>query len=212
MSRDPRLGSTQTWWTNEIAFTFLFFLNLLNYIDRGIIPGASEEFSAFVSDSLDTNTPDLYVGLLQSAFIVGFSLAAICFGHVIHFVSPFKMVGVGLVVWILAAALSGFARQAGSYQLLCAARMLSGVGEAGFQCVAPPFILDLGGGECRKVDCVFLHGDSVRDCDGIPVGGFICSIVVDVVRCVLAGVVVDESFCIGLLFLALYVASGAIAN
>lgn len=170
MSRDPRLGTTQTWWTNEIAFTFLFFLNLLNYIDRGIIPGASEEFSAFVSDSLDTTTPDLYVGLLQSAFIVGFSLAAVCFGHVVHSVPPFKMVGVGLVIWILATALSGLARQAGSYQLLCAARMLSGVGEAGFQCVAPPFILDLGGRSGGRWIAVFYTAIPLGTAMGYPWG------------------------------------------
>ncbi|EKU20821.1 major facilitator superfamily, partial [Nannochloropsis gaditana CCMP526] len=170
MSRDPRLGSTQAWWTNELAFTFLFFLNLLNYIDRGIIPGAAEEFSDFVAHSLGTSSPDLFVGLLQSAFIVGFSLAAIVFGHVIHYVAPFKMVGVGLVIWIIATALSGLAHHVASYYLLCIARMLSGVGEAGFQCVAPPFILDLGGDSGGRWVAVFYTAIPLGTAIGYPWG------------------------------------------
>jgi hypothetical protein len=43
--------------------------------------------------SLGTDSPDLFLGLLQSAFIVGFSLAALVFGHAIHYCRPFRMVG-----------------------------------------------------------------------------------------------------------------------
>ena len=55
------------------------------------------------------------------------------------------MVGVGLCIWVLATFLSGIAHRVDKYEFLFVARMLSGVGEASFQCVAPPFISDLGG-------------------------------------------------------------------
>lgn len=39
---DERLGSK--WCCVPLAITFLFFINVLNYIDRGIVPGSSKEF------------------------------------------------------------------------------------------------------------------------------------------------------------------------
>ncbi len=127
-SRDPRLGKTQPWWTVQGAFLFLTVINLINYVDRGIVPGAAAEFSDFVRSSLQTSSPDIFVGLLQSAFIVGFSLAALVFGHAIHYFPPFKMMGIGLCVWVVATVLCGAARDTGSYAFLFVARMLSGVG------------------------------------------------------------------------------------
>ena len=55
------------------------------------------------------------------------------------------MCGRGLIVWISAAVIAGLARTTRSYSLLLLARMLSGVGEAGFVTVGGPFIQDAGG-------------------------------------------------------------------
>ena len=65
------------------------------------------------------------------------------------------MCGRGLIVWIFAAVVAGFARSTQSYSLLLLARMLSGVGEAGFVTVGGPFIQDAGGvglGSVKKPD------------------------------------------------------------
>ena len=56
-------------------------LNTLNYVDRGIIPGASEEFEAFICESRDLGAhgcrhASTFLGLLQSVFIAGFSVAS----------------------------------------------------------------------------------------------------------------------------------------
>ena len=72
-------------------------------------------------------------GLLQSAFIGGYAISAMGFGNLVHRFRPFPLMGVGLAGWALASALAGLARQLGSYRLLLAARVLSGVGEAAFQ-------------------------------------------------------------------------------
>lgn len=56
---------------HETLFVLLSVVNLINYIDRGIIPGAYNEFNSFVADTIDTDRPSLFLGLLQSSFIVG---------------------------------------------------------------------------------------------------------------------------------------------
>ena len=122
------------------VFVIMFFVNLLNYCDRGIIPGSTNEFSQFVQNTLKTETPDVYIGILQSAFIVGFAIASIAFGHLVHFYSPFFLCGVGMSIWCVAVVSSGLAVQFNSYTLLVLARCLSGVGESSMQCSIPPWI------------------------------------------------------------------------
>lgn len=124
----------------ELYIILLSLFNFMNYVDRGIIPGAADEFTSFINDNVDTNTPSVYIGLLQSAFIVGFCLASPIFGNLVHHHGPFFLVGVGLSVWVVAVALSGVAFYAKSFTLLVFARVLSGVGESSFQCCAPPWI------------------------------------------------------------------------
>ena len=91
----------------RIYFVVLTIINLLNYLDRGIIPGSTNEFSSFIQDDLDTDTPSFYLGLLQSAFIIGFSVAIVLFSNLLHFYSPFFLCGIGLSIWILAVICSG---------------------------------------------------------------------------------------------------------
>ena len=91
-------------------------LNTLNYVDRGIIPGASEEFEAFICEcSRDLGAhgcrhASTFLGLLQSVFIAGFSVASVVASNLLHRVSPFVVVGGGLVVWCCAVLLSAAAR------------------------------------------------------------------------------------------------------
>ncbi len=36
-----------------------------------VIPGGSEEFNAFIEHSMETDRPDVFLGILQSGFILG---------------------------------------------------------------------------------------------------------------------------------------------
>ena len=126
--------------TPEFYFILLSGINLFNYVDRGIIPGASEEFSDFITDNMDTSHPSLFIGLLQSAFIVGFCVASPIFATLVHQYGPFHLVAIGIAIWIGAVILSGFAYHTNSYELLVVGRIFSGVGEASFQCCIPPWI------------------------------------------------------------------------
>jgi len=122
------------------VFIVLFVLNLLQYIDRGIIPGSTNQFSALVVSSLRTDSPDVYIGLLQSSFIIGFATASLIFARLVHYYSPFFLALVGMSIWCVAVLASGIAVALDSYVLLILARCLSGVGESSLQCSIPPWI------------------------------------------------------------------------
>jgi MFS family permease len=124
----------------KFLFGVMTFVNLLNFMDRGIIPGATNEFNTFIQKDLDTETPDVYLGLLQSSFVVGFVVGSLIFGHMIHHYGRFYLTGVGLSVWTVAVVLSGCSYFTGSYTFLVFSRMLSGFGEASLQCTVPPYI------------------------------------------------------------------------
>ena len=136
------MGTSCTKWLYQpkTICIILTLVNLLNYTDRGIVPGSTNEFDRFISKNLGTSQPDVYLGLLQSAFIVGFCIASIACGHAVHYYPPFFLCGVGLSVWCVAVLFSGISFYFESYTFLLIARMLSGCGEASFQCSVPPWI------------------------------------------------------------------------
>lgn len=115
-----------------------FIINLLNYVERSIIPGSVVEIEEFVSRIIG-HDPATYVGMLQSAFILGFSVACVVFGFFVSLQSPFSVICIGLGVWTIATIMSGCAW---NYVSLFIARLFSGVGEAAFQIVVPAFIDD----------------------------------------------------------------------
>jgi MFS family permease len=120
----------------------LCLVNLLNYIDRGIIPGAPQSFRHFITSSLGVAVTDqsVYFGLLSSAFIIGHSVLSIVFGYFALTHRPFRIIALGTSIWIVAIVICAVSEHVNSYALLIVGRVLSGAGEASFQCVAPPFI------------------------------------------------------------------------
>ena len=133
------------------AHGVLFFVStigMFNYIDRGIITGAPKEFGHFVTRSLGvpSSSQSTYIGLMTSAFVACYSVASVIFGHAIHIYPKFKLLCVGLSIWVLALVLSGVAyylpMAPGTFWFFICARALSGVGEAAFQCIIPPYIED----------------------------------------------------------------------
>jgi MFS family permease len=119
----------------------LSVINLMSFMDRGIIPGATEEFTNFIDDTINTDTPSLYIGLLQSSFIIGISLSSPIFATLAHRKSPFLLIAWGMLGWTLAACICGFAIVIENYELLILGRILSGVGEAAFVCCTAPWIV-----------------------------------------------------------------------
>lgn len=114
-------------------------VNCLSYVDRGVIPGAFDALGRWIQTDRGVATADASIGALQSAFIVGYSVASLAMGYLVHRAPPFKLMAGGLALWVL----SSFAAAAApNFTLLLLSRMLSGVGEASFQCIVPPYIDD----------------------------------------------------------------------
>lgn len=124
----------------KLVFTVLCIINLFNYIDRGIIPGSTVEFNKFIQNDISTNTPDVYLGLLQSAFVVGLVIGSVIFANFVHHYPEFFVMGIGLSIFVAANVLAGISENTGSYAFLLIARSVSGFGEAAMQSVAPPWI------------------------------------------------------------------------
>uniref|UniRef100_K3X402 Major facilitator superfamily (MFS) profile domain-containing protein n=1 Tax=Globisporangium ultimum (strain ATCC 200006 / CBS 805.95 / DAOM BR144) TaxID=431595 RepID=K3X402_GLOUD len=128
--------------TSQGVIILLCLINLVNYLDRGIIPGAPEKFEHFISRTLhiDVTQQSLYLGILASAFIASYSVCTMVFGYLALTHRPFRTIAFGMSVWVLAVIVCGFAKYMESYYVLLFGRILSGVGEASFQCNATPFI------------------------------------------------------------------------
>ena len=135
----------KVWFSGVVLMVLLCATNMVNYIDRGIIPGAADKFDAFIEESKGSKGVNAYFGALQSAFIVGFSVGSIVVGHLVHTQPPFRLSAYGLVAWCASAVAAGCAKVAGSYELLLLGRMASGLGEAGFVTVGGPYIQDVAG-------------------------------------------------------------------
>lgn len=67
--------------------------------------------------------------MLQSAFVIGFTVAAPIFGHLSHRVRSTYLMSLGLAIWVGSSALAGFSW---NYYSLLLGRVLIGIGEASF--------------------------------------------------------------------------------
>eukprot|EP00939_MAST-03C_sp_MAST-3C-sp1_P002482 g2482.t1 len=107
-----------------------------------IVSGAPTEMQTFVQDTLHVSVTkeSVYLGYLMSAFIGGFCVANLVFGHLVRYKAPFRLVALGLTIWMVAIFFSGLAKTLDSFWVLIFARGLSGVGEAALQTVVPAFI------------------------------------------------------------------------
>ncbi|EKX35342.1 hypothetical protein GUITHDRAFT_59841, partial [Guillardia theta CCMP2712] len=116
--------------------------NLLNYIDRGLVSGVLPR----IGEDFDVSKTSL--GLLTGSFMGGYCLLSPVFALCSTMFPPFTLIGVGLVVWQISAVMSAYSR---SFRVLLLARLLSGIGEASFQAIAPPFLDDVAGENSKGV-------------------------------------------------------------
>jgi MFS family permease len=135
----------------KTIFAVCTFINLFNFIDRGIIPGSTNEFNAFIVKATNTSQPDVLLGLLQSSFVIGFLVGAILFGHLIHHYGRFLLTRTGCTIWIFAVFFSGISFYTNSYAFLLICRMFSGFGEASLQCTVPPWIQANAGNDSKGI-------------------------------------------------------------
>lgn len=123
---------------------------MVNYIDRGIIPGAPFQFENFICKTINPPQEDqsTWIGALTSSFIGCFSVASLVFSKAASRYNHFTLLCIGLSIWTAALFLSGlpyFFQDSGApaFWIFLLARSLSGVGEAAFQCIVPPYLEDI---------------------------------------------------------------------
>ncbi|KAJ9551998.1 hypothetical protein OSB04_016043 [Centaurea solstitialis] len=139
-----------SWFTPKRLLVVFCVINMVNYVDRGAIAsngvngsprsctesGVCSDGSGIQGDFDLTNFKD---GVISSAFMVGLLVASPIFASLAKSINPFRLIGVGLSVWTLAAAGCGVSVDFWSITIC---RMFVGVGEASFVSLAAPFIDD----------------------------------------------------------------------
>jgi MFS transporter, Spinster family, sphingosine-1-phosphate transporter len=116
-----------------IALGVLTTINLLNYLDRYLVPPLVPDLERALGIS------HAEAGWLWPAFMVVYMIAAPVFGAWGDRGSRTRPIALGVAVWSLATVLSGLAR---NYPQLFASRALVGIGEAAYAAIAPALLAD----------------------------------------------------------------------
>ncbi|KAL5704749.1 hypothetical protein ACHQM5_023130 [Ranunculus cassubicifolius] len=149
MTEASTSSSQPSWFGPKRLLLIFCVINLLNYVDRGVIASNGVNGSPRkCSDGVckggtgiqgDFNLTNFEDGVLSSAFMVGLLVASPIFAFLAKSFNPFRLIGVGLSVWMVATALCGASV---NFWTIAVCRMVVGVGEASFISLAAPFIDD----------------------------------------------------------------------
>jgi MFS family permease len=147
------------------ALGVLTAINLLNYIDRYLVPPLVPELERAMRIS------HAQAGWLWPAFMVVYMVAAPVFGAWGDRGSRTRPIAIGIAIWSLATVLSGLAR---SYPQLYASRALVGIGEAAYAAIAPALLADYFAVRARgRVYAVLNMAIPVGAAIGFILGGLI---------------------------------------
>ncbi len=140
-------------------------INFLNYMDRWVASAASpliqKEFG--LSDS--------QVGLLGSAFLLVYAVAALPFGYWADRGIRKTVIGVGVAIWSVATLFTGFSR---NFAQLFATRAVLGIGEAGYYPAGTSLLSDWFPKEQRgRVMSIWGAGSTIGIAVGFAGGGYI---------------------------------------
>ncbi|KAI6190218.1 Protein spinster-like protein 1 [Aphelenchoides bicaudatus] len=165
----PMSNSVRKWATIAI----LVFTNLLNYMDRFTIAGVLTEIQNFFTIN------DTYAGLLQTAFIVSFMIAAPLCGYLGDRYNRKIIMVVGLIIWIAAVLGSTFVPPDHFWAFILL-RSIVGIGEASYSIVGPTIIADMFANSIRsKVLMIFYFAIPVGSGLGFIVGSKVSALAHD---------------------------------
>ena len=144
-------------WT---ALVLLLSINLFNYIDRQVLAAVEPQIRETFFLTSDRNAMAI-TGVLGTAFLVTYMLAAPALGWLSDRFSRWIIIGSAVIVWSLASGASGLAATFGA---LLITRIFVGIGEGGYGPAAPTVLADLFSLQTRgRVMAVFLRGNSGRE-------------------------------------------------
>ncbi len=142
------------------ALAVLFGINLMNFFDRQILAAVTEPIRK------EWNVSDTQMGLMGTAFVLLYAVVGLPLGRWADLGQRRIILAVSVALWSVFTALSGMA---GSYQMLFAARMGVGIGEAGCSPAGNSLIGDLFPARQRaRAVAVFMLG--------LPMGIFLSNI------------------------------------
>ncbi len=148
-----------------IVLAVLTGLNGLNYLDRYVAAATLPLILA------DLALSDSAGGLLQSAFIITYSLACPGAGWLGDRQPRLRLAAAGVFVWSVATVASGLAP---TYALLLVARAVIGVGEASYAVVTPSLLSDCYPPDRRaRVLGIFYAAIPVGTALGYVLGGLV---------------------------------------
>lgn len=120
------------------GLTYLTVVNIVIYMDRSVVGAVVSKLTSHHHGGMGLS--DSEAGALGSVFILGYALSSPLLALSAQYVHPLFLMAGGLLVWSGATMMAGLALD---YPMLVVARALTGVGEASFVCLAPPYIMDV---------------------------------------------------------------------
>src|ERR1700681_4080815 len=140
-------------------------INFLNFMDRYVGAAASPLIQK------EFGLTDTQVGLLGSAFLLVYAVAAVPFGYWADRGVRRTVVGVGVAIWSLATLFTGFAR---SFPQLFVSRAVLGIGEAGYYPAGTSLLSDYFPKEQRgRTMSIWGAGSAFGIAVGFAGGGYI---------------------------------------
>jgi len=146
------------------ALAVLTAINLFNYLDRWIVAALAESMK-----HSELRLSDAQLGSLMTGFLVVYMATAPLFGSLGDTRSRPRLLGLGVAIWSVATALTGFAR---SFAAMFLARAAVGIGEAAYGTISPALLADYFPRERRgRAFAVFFAAIPVGSALGYIVGG-----------------------------------------
>ena len=140
-------------------------INFLNYMDRYVGAAASPLIQK------EFHLDDSQVGILGSAFLLVYAVAAVPFGYWADRGIRKTVVAAGVAIWSLATLFTGFAR---SFPQLFVSRAVIGIGEAGYYPAGTSLLSDYFPKEQRgRVMSIWGAGSTFGIAVGFAGGGYI---------------------------------------
>lgn len=140
-------------------------INFLNYMDRYVASSVAPSIQK------ELHIGDSALGLLGTAFLLVYAVAAVPFGLWGDRGARNVVIGVGVAIWSLATLFTGFAR---SYAQLFLSRAVVGIGEAGYYPAGTSLISDWFSKDQRsRVMAIWGAGATVGIAVGYAGGGII---------------------------------------
>jgi MFS transporter, Spinster family, sphingosine-1-phosphate transporter len=140
-------------------------INLLNYMDRWIAASAGP----LIQKELQIN--DALYGLLGTAFLLVYAVAALPFGYWADRSARRVVIGVGVAIWSVATLFTGFAR---NYVQLFLSRAAVGIGEASYYPAGTSLLADYFPKEQRaRAMSIWAAGSTVGIAIGFAGGAYV---------------------------------------